>query len=199
MLSEKMAIDPERYKGSSFWRRFPGLNSVTLISTVNREGETEVVFKGMGMPFDEESPYFLLTCAANSPLYKHISQWGEFMVNFPGRNLIDTLHFWALNFRGQLVKPEEIGLKTEAAEHIKPLRIQECYAHLECRLEREVYHQGYMMIVGKIVAGYLDRNLVGSFGEAGLSETLIQNNMVGYVFPFGYSLIDRVEYVIDNP
>lgn len=199
MLSEKMVVDPDRYKGSSFWRRFPGLNSVTLISTVNPAGETEVVFQGLGMPFDEETPYFLLTCSANSPVYKNISQWGEFVVNFPGMNLMDTLHFWALNFRGQLVKPVDIGLEPEKSAHVKPMRIRDCYAHLECRLEREVYHQGIIMIVGKIIAGFLDQNLVGSSGEGSLAESLTKKKMVGYVFPFGYSLVDRVDYVIDNP
>lgn len=198
-LGEKMVIDPDRYRGNSFWRRFPGLNAVTLISSVNQSGETEVIFRGLGMPFDGETPYFLLTCAANSPLYKNISQWGEFVVNFPGTNLMDKLHFWALNFPDRLLKPEEVGLKTDAAQLVKPGRIQECYAHLECRLEREIFHQGYIMIVGKILAGYLDRDLVGNSGELGLMDNLLHKKMVGYVFPFGYSLVDRVDYVIDNP
>lgn len=198
MLSEKMVIDPDRYKGSSFWRRFPGLNSVSLISSMNPAGETEVFFKGLGMPFDEETPYFLLTCGANSPLYKNISQWGEFVVNFPGTELLDRLHFWALNFRSDVLKPAEVGLSVEESDDLKPLKIQECYAHLECRLEREIYHHGYVLIVGKILAGYLDQTLVGSSGEIGLADHL-EKKMIGYVFPFGYSRVDHVDYLIDNP
>lgn len=50
-------------------------------------------------------------------------------------------------------------------------RVCECYAHLECRLEREIYHCGYILIVGKILAGYLDQTLVGSSGEIGLAAS----------------------------
>lgn len=199
MLSEKVVIDPDRYKGYSFWRRFPGLNAVTLISTLDASKETKVSFQGMGMPFDEETPFFLLTCAADSPLYKNISQWGEFVVNFPGTDLVETLYFCALNFRNGLIQPDEIGLTSEPSQRIKTYRIQECYAHLECRLEREIYHHGYVMIVGRILAGYLDQKLVGNSGETNLSEEIKKNKLIGYLFPFGYSLIDHIDYIIDIP
>ncbi len=189
MLSEKVVIDPDRYTGHNFWRRFPGVSLATLISTLNSSKEVEVAYWGMGMPFAEDASYFLLTCSANSPFYKNISQWSEFVINYPDNSLVETLYFWALNFPNQLVKPEELGLKTEKSQLVKPSRIQECYAHLECRLEREMYHQGQMLIVAKILAGYLDQTLAGISGEGDPLVNFSQQ-MVGYIFPYRCSLVN---------
>lgn len=151
------------------------------------------------MPLDEEMPCYLLTCSEDSPLYKNIVQCGEFVVNFPSVDLVDILHFWSLNFRGQLVKPDELGLAVEVSEKVKPFWIQKCYAHLECRLVQEMHHQGYVMLLGKVLAGYLDQNFAGDSGESGDSNGIINNKTVGYVFPFGYSLVDHVDFIIENP
>lgn len=49
---------------------------------------------------------------------------------------MDTPHFRMLNVRGRSIKPVDIGPEAEEAAQVKPMRIQDCYAYSESRLER---------------------------------------------------------------
>ena len=191
----KVQVDP-------YWVKYLLLtHPVQLITTIGRvrgKLETNVAPFATCLDTSYNPPYVTIaafihqhTPAGEEPIrgkmntYLNIRQNGLFIVNTPGRALLDKLDILAYPYkRGQAKdKIEKAGL-TKATPFVFPENhlyyppiIQECLAHIECKMIdiRRPKSSDHYLITGRVVSASYTKSL-------GKSVEQVRNNLVKNVF-----------------
>ncbi len=93
--------------------------------------------------------------------YELIKQNHELVINVPGQDLLDATHFVGCVTGRGIDKFKDGGLTPIAAELVEPPLIEECAAHLECRVVETFKMRSHDLLVCEVVravaeAGYFD-------------------------------------------
>jgi len=91
--------------------------------------------------------------------YSHalISETREFVVNIPPAELVEAVHYCGtVSGRDVPDKIARAGLTAKPAKVVKPPIIEECVAHLECKVTQVVDCGSHDIFVGEVVAAYAD-------------------------------------------
>ncbi len=154
VAKEKVPLAAEKY----FWKPTPLLGQVTLITTLNEDGTSNVAPKSLVMMMTFKPPMIALGCHLTHWTSKNIRRAHEFVVNVPGVELADKV--WASQDLPHPRTVESAGLTPVPSVGVKPPRIAECRAHLECVYEREVVYGQEIVVLGRVVEATIDRELV---------------------------------------
>jgi flavin reductase (DIM6/NTAB) family NADH-FMN oxidoreductase RutF len=107
---------------------------VVLVTTVDLDGNVDCSPKNWCTVAGSHG--FAFVCSTDHDCYMNIQATGEFVVNVPGVELVDRLH--ALARKGAPSWENELTrarLTPLPSRKVKPPRVAECRAHLECRAE----------------------------------------------------------------
>lgn len=164
-------MDPEEGQRSEYLYDVYALPMpVVLVTTADLAGNVDVSPKNW---CTHAGAYgFAFVCSTEHDCFMNIQATGEFVVNVPGGELVPKLH--ALARRGTPSWENELrraGLTELPSKVVRPPRVAECRAHLECKVEllyemeshREVKSskQGTaVLIVGKVVAMSADAEVI---------------------------------------
>ncbi len=105
-----------------------------LITTISRDGKIN------GAPMSSvgfgsyNPPRITLAAYPFGKTYKNILETKEFVINITPRIMINQVFLCGKRFVGEVDKLNKAGLKTFPSEKVKPPRIQNCLAWIECRL-----------------------------------------------------------------
>jgi len=147
-----------------------------LITTINKNGDVNA------------APFSNLTSVSTNPerivlaVYhewdtkRNIVETQEFVVNVPSKNLLEQIWICGDKYAGHPI-PEGVneldiaGLKEIPSVVVKPPRVEECYAHLECKVVWTKDVGNHELVLADIVAasateGIFDENLIPQIGEA---------------------------------
>ena len=83
--------------------------------------------------------------------YELIKQNHELVINVPGEDLLDQTHFAGCVTGKGIDKFKEADLTPIAAEVVEPPLIEECAAHLECRVVETFKMQSHDLLVCEVV------------------------------------------------
>ena len=103
---------------------------------------------------------------------------GEFAVNVPTTEIIEEMHRCGVVSGRDVNKFEDTGLTPIPAQRIKSPLIEECYGHLECRVVQTHTCGDHTLIVGEVVAGSADTDVLDESGNLVLTKArpVIQKN-----------------------
>jgi len=91
--------------------------------------------------------------------YKLIKQNRELAINVPGEELLEQTHFVGTVTGRNIDKFKESGLTPIPAKMAEPPLIEECAAHLECRVVETFKMQTHDLLVCKVVRAVADTEL----------------------------------------
>lgn len=134
--------------------------SVFLISTLSREGINNIAPYGMVMPVSYNPLVFAIGSDKERDTYMNILETGEFVLNLPSCDMLDKVRITAIRFPKDVDEFEKAGLTPIPSLKVKPLRIEECHIHIECR-KREIVDIGEkrVVIIGDALCITMDSNL----------------------------------------
>lgn len=95
-----------------------------------------------------------LGCNSKHWTAKNILRSGEFVINIPGADLVDAV--WEAGYRDHPRPVESLGLTPIPSIKVKPPRVGECRAHLECVLDKHFAYGDEIIILGRVVATSID-------------------------------------------
>lgn len=151
----KVTIGTDKHR----WSPSPLPGQVVLVTTVDPGGRPSVATKSwISMVAFGPPPVIMFGCSLDHATARNIQASGEFVVNVPGADLVSAC--WALGSDESVRGPdrfEQHGLTKISAELVKPPRIAECRAHIECELDGMKEWGKEVAIFGRIVAASLDR------------------------------------------
>ncbi len=142
------------------WKQVGHFSEVALVTTVSEIGHVAVEVNTWHTPVG--SAMIVMQCATYHDTYRNILTEGEFVFNYPTASLIEQVIQAGRAKRGPtLNEVTTIGLTPIPSRLVRPPRIAECTAHVECRLlwhrATELRDKGELVVVvGQVVAASVD-------------------------------------------
>ncbi|MCX8204963.1 MAG: flavin reductase family protein [Candidatus Nezhaarchaeota archaeon] len=129
---------------------------VVLVTCCGRDGRANVVTLAWSMPTSFRPPMVALSIAPERFSHRLIEETGEFVVNVPTVELLSKVYFAGTKSGRDVDKLKEAGFAVKPARRVRPPVIEECIAHLECRVVHRVATGDHTLFVGEVVAAYAD-------------------------------------------
>ncbi len=141
-MKEKAAFQPDKRT----WRPSPLLGQIVLVTTLNGDGTSNVAPKSWISMMAFEPSLLALGCNSRHWTGQNILRSREFVVNVPGADLAEIV--WQAHTLPHPRPVEAAGLTPIPALKVKPPRIDECRAHLECTLDRPLAYGEELILLG---------------------------------------------------
>jgi len=142
------------------WHPSPLLGQVVLVTTCNEDGTSNVAPKSWVSMMALDPPVLAIGCNLEHWTARNILRSGEFVVNVPGADLVQVV--WACHGLPHPRPVEAAGLTPLPSRKVRPPKIEECKAHLECTLDRVLTYRREVVLLGRIVAVSVDAEALRS-------------------------------------
>lgn len=118
-----------------------------VITTISRNGIPNAAPFSYTSPVSSKPPRFGFACGIKHDTWRNVMENGEFVVNFVGEEFGPLMNILERDFPYEVSEIEKAALTAEKSKVVRPPRIKEAYAWLECRMED---HLG-TWIVGQVL------------------------------------------------
>jgi flavin reductase (DIM6/NTAB) family NADH-FMN oxidoreductase RutF len=173
--------------------RYFTVKPLILVTTLGSTGLPNVAPKTQNMDVGRCEQYFAFVCAPQHHTYQNAKANKEFVVNYPGPELIGKVSATA-----QLAEDSDeialAGLTSITSLVVKPPRIKECYLHLECKLLEIKDLEDSSLILGNVVARSADKAVSFECRKSRENIRLLSKRpLLAYVYPDHYTKISFAE------
>jgi flavin reductase (DIM6/NTAB) family NADH-FMN oxidoreductase RutF len=165
------------------WHSPPLVGQVVLVTTRNKDGTTNIAPKCWASMVASDPPHVAFNCNREHWTAQNVLRSREFVVNIPGVELADKV--WQVSGLPHPRPVETAGFTVLPASRVKPPRIAECRAHLECKL---VDHKDFgqeVWLLGRVVAASADSDVAGATDPYAVMRSFV------YLAPGTYGVIGR--------
>jgi len=172
------------------------IKPIILVTTLRRSGLPNVAPKTQCMSVGRREEYFAFVCTPKHHTYQNAKADKEFVVNYPGPNLIEKISATS-QIAENIDEVALAGLTSIPSLVVKPPRIKECMVHLECKVMDIKDLGDGSIILGKVVARSSNPEI--SFKRVMAEESLnllSKHPLLAYVYPDHYTRIDTAEKFI---
>lgn len=152
---------------------------IALITSMDEEGRlnaapfsaynylcTDPPIVGVGVTNRPDEPYEPKDTARN------IRRTGEFVVNVVTEDIAQKMNLCAMDFPPEISELDMAGFTTAPSQAVKPPRIAEAHAALECREYTTMEIGRSRIILGRVVSVYVDDRFVDAEGPYVKAEEL---------------------------
>jgi flavin reductase (DIM6/NTAB) family NADH-FMN oxidoreductase RutF len=131
-----------------------------LITCGDIQGESNIIAVSFCMPVSKEPP--LIACAIGKEFYssKLINDTREFIVNVPPKNLKKEIYYCGYHSGYEIDKFKATGLTAKAALNVNVPIIDECIAHMECKVINVIETGDKNLFIGEVIEAYADEAVV---------------------------------------
>jgi flavin reductase (DIM6/NTAB) family NADH-FMN oxidoreductase RutF len=102
--------------------------------------------------------------------YGLIRATGEFVINVASHEIAQQTLFCGRRSGRDVDKFAATGLTPGKAQHVRPPVIEECIAHLECRVVQDVEAGDHHFVIGEVLAAYARPGVLDDNGLYDLSH-----------------------------
>ncbi len=143
----------------SFATRLLHPRHVVIVTCSGRERKVNAITLSWSMPTSFNPPMAVISVAPQRYSHSLIEETGEFVINIPTVELIKQAFQIGSKSGRDLDKFKVTGLTPGKAKVVKPPIIEECVAHLECRVAKQVETGDHTLFIGEVVAAYADEEV----------------------------------------
>ncbi|NCO28441.1 MAG: flavin reductase family protein [Caldiserica bacterium CG02_land_8_20_14_3_00_36_38] len=131
-----------------------------LISCGDINDKSNIIAASFCMPVSKEPP--LIACAIGKKAYssKLIESTKEFIVNVPTKELKAKIYYCGYHSGHEVDKFKETELTPKPARKVKAPIIEECVAHMECKVIQKIETGDKYLFIGEVVEAYADEKVV---------------------------------------
>jgi flavin reductase (DIM6/NTAB) family NADH-FMN oxidoreductase RutF len=131
-----------------------------LVTCGDINGKSNIIAVSFCMPVSKEPP--LIACAVRKGAYSCtlIEEAQEFIVNVPLRELEPKIYYCGYHSGHQVDKFKETGLTPKPARKVKAPIIEECVAHMECKVVQKFETGDKNLFIGEVIEAYADEEIL---------------------------------------
>ncbi len=131
-----------------------------LITCGDMKGKSNIIAVSFCMPVSKEPP--LIACAIGKRAYSSelIESTKEFVVNVPSQELKPKIYYCGFHSGHQVDKFKETGLTPQPARKVRAPIIDECIAHMECKVKQEIKTGDKNLFIGEVIEAYAEEAMV---------------------------------------
>jgi len=137
------------------WKPSPLMGQVVLVTTLNEDGQSNIAPKSWISMMVLEPAILALGCNLTHWTARNAIRTQEFVVNIPGAELAEVV--WKSHSLPHPRPVASAGLTPIPAQLVAPPLVEECKAHLECKLQRHLAFGNEVILLGCVVAASIDR------------------------------------------
>lgn len=126
--------------------------NATLVSTKTPDGQNNVMTIAWIIPTSVDPPLITMSVRKSRFSYKAIQETGEFVINIPTFDMAEKVLRAGRTSGKNIDKFAELPFTARKAKMVNAPLIEECVAHLECKLWKTFEAGDHDLIVGEIVA-----------------------------------------------
>lgn len=145
--------------------RFPHVEPIVIVTSISRERIADAAVKTWITFINLKPSLVVFSCNMQHQTAKNVLATQEFVVNIPCEDIVRETHMTAKPYSPETNKIESAGLTATPSEKVKPPRIKECKAHLECVLEWTRQYGDEIIIAGKVISASADEDIVKATPE----------------------------------
>ncbi len=143
-----------------------------LVSCIDSGGDPNIITLAWAMPTSIQPPLVAISIAPRRYSCDLIEETAEFVVNIPTMELLkETLYCGRKSGRNH-DKFKETGLTSMPAKKVKPPIIQECIAHLECKLHSQFKTGDHTIFVGRVIKAYVNKGVFADKYDPGKAKMI---------------------------
>jgi flavin reductase (DIM6/NTAB) family NADH-FMN oxidoreductase RutF len=141
---------------------------IAIVTTVDTNGRVNAAPFGLLLPFcsDPENPQMLLCANSVWHTSQNIESTGEFVLNYASYSLLEKVLETGCFHPEGVNEIEKADLTPLPALKVKPPRIEECFQHIECRLNQVIRpSKDQINFIGDVVSLTINDELLGKGKE----------------------------------
>jgi flavin reductase (DIM6/NTAB) family NADH-FMN oxidoreductase RutF len=150
-----------------------------LVTSVDKRGKPNIITLSWAMPTSFNPPLVAISVGPRRYSHELIEACEEFVVNIPPHAILKKVQLCGKRSGRATDKFAEAGLTSIASKEVRPPRIKECIAHLECKLVGKLQTGDHTIFVGRVVAASVDE---GAFDS---EEDIINLELFKPIFHLG--------------
>jgi len=139
------------------------LRPVVIITTISKSGEVNGAPFSFNTSISFEPPLYGFSCDPGHDTWMNIRETEEFTVNVAGRDLGEYLWILEKDYPRGVNELREANLKEIPSKKVRPPRIEEAVAWIECSLHSSHEIGDHIFIVGEV----LEAEIKDEFCEKG--------------------------------
>ena len=148
------------------------LKPTIIITTVGKDGSINAAPCSWFSIVDYNPPRVLFSTNMKRDTYRNVLETKEFVLNFPSVDLLKQIWITSKHFPYGISELEKASLTIFPSEKVKPPRIKECKAHIECKVLWTKTIGSSCLILGEIISLSVDEQIE----QIGTKDRLIQLN-----------------------
>jgi len=144
--------------------------NTSLVTCCDAEGQPNIIAIAWLVPVSISPPLVGMSIGPTHHSYGLIRTTGEFVINIAPHKIAQQALFCGRRSGRDVDKFAATGLTPGQAQLVRPPIIEECLAHLECRVVQEVEIGDHRFVVGKVLAAYTRPGVLDDNGLYDLSQ-----------------------------
>lgn len=148
------------------------LKPAIIITTVGKDGSINAAPYSWFSIVDYNPPRVLFSTNVKRDTYRNVLETKEFVLNFPSVDLLKQIWITSKHFPYGISELEKANLTVFPSEKVKPPRIKECKAHIECKVLWIKPIGSSCLILGEIILLSVDEKIE----QFGTKDRLIRLN-----------------------
>jgi len=131
-----------------------------IVTTESKEGHVNAAPFSFTMPVSINPPLIVFASVQTHHTFKNIEDTKEFVVNIPNEDILSKLWITSEKFPEGVNEIEKAGLTQLDSIKVSPPRIEECLAHLECKVHWIKDSGDHKIVVGEVIHADTAKNIL---------------------------------------
>ena len=162
-----------------------------ILCTCKLEDKSNIITLAWTMIVSGNPPIIAISVAPQRFSHNLIKKSGEFIINVPTKEIISKVHYCGSHSGKTVDKFKETGLTPLKGINVKCPRIEECIAHVECKVIDFKKYGDHTLFIGEVVTCFGRQDLL-SGNEMNIEKVEIPYHLGGKKYTFNKKDIFRV-------
>jgi flavin reductase (DIM6/NTAB) family NADH-FMN oxidoreductase RutF len=158
-LDDPLELGPGDWKGPGFYQLLTALvipRPVGWISTISAEGARNVAPYSYFNLMGSDPPYVAFGSSGVKDSLRNLREVPEFVANIVTMHLLERMNFTSGDFPSEEDEFDWASLTAAPSAKVRPYRVAEAKAHLECEVAQIVTDRNTNIVLGRIVHAHVD-------------------------------------------
>ncbi|TCN54097.1 flavin reductase (DIM6/NTAB) family NADH-FMN oxidoreductase RutF [Rhodococcus sp. SMB37] len=150
----RTVFDPSDFSAGRFYRLLTATivpRPIAWVSTMSADGIANVAPYSFFTVTSTSPPVVQFTSVGRKDSLRNIEETGEFVVNVASVPLMDQVNASSAPFAHDIDEFAAVGLEAEASERVRPPRVAQSPASIECTLHRVIEVGDSFVVMGDVV------------------------------------------------
>lgn len=130
-----------------------------FLITCGDKAQPNIIAVSFCMPLSKKDPF--VACAIGKKMYSYelIEKTKEFIINVPPASLKPKVYYCGYHSGREVDKFRETGLTPKPGHKVSAPFIEECVAHMECKVKQEIDVGEKTLFIAEIIDAYADEDI----------------------------------------